>query len=249
VSEITQKKDVNLPKNSSLYFQIGLILCLLVTYGLLEMKFKMQLPDFSLERPIEDSDLFHMPDIVIEPNAPEQKQLDNRVALLTDKAPIIKPDDFVIKDPVSIITPEEYVPTPTVDIKSIKTIAPPVEPLPNVFNMIDVERVPIFPGCESASNNAERMACMSEKLTKLIQKKFNTDLAADLGLSGVQKIQVQFKIDDKGHVTDIKSRSPYSQLEKEAERVVNKIPTMTPGMQRDTPVSVIYNLPIVFKVH
>lgn len=89
---------------------------------------------------------------------------------------------------------------------------------------------------------------MSDKLTRLIQRRFNTNLAQDLGLQGIQKIQVQFKIDDKGRVTDIKTRSPYPQLEDEAERVVNKIPVMTPGMQRNTPVSVLYNLPIVFQV-
>ena len=34
---------------------------------------------------------------------------------------------------------------------------------------------------------------MSEKITKHVNKKFNTDLAADLGLSGVQRIAVAFK--------------------------------------------------------
>ncbi|MCB0444317.1 MAG: hypothetical protein KDC68_01405, partial [Gelidibacter sp.] len=37
-----QKHDANLQKNSAVYFQVGLILCLLVTYGLFEMKFEEQ---------------------------------------------------------------------------------------------------------------------------------------------------------------------------------------------------------------
>jgi protein TonB len=35
----SQKHDVNLQTNSTLYFQIGLILCLLGTYALFEMQF------------------------------------------------------------------------------------------------------------------------------------------------------------------------------------------------------------------
>lgn len=89
---------------------------------------------------------------------------------------------------------------------------------------------------------------MSEKISKLIRKKFNPDLADGLGLSGKQKIDVQFKIDKTGKVTDIKTRAPHARLEKEAERVINKIPQMTPGRQSNKNVGVICSLPIIFKV-
>jgi protein TonB len=36
----SQKHEVNLQKNSTLYFQIGLILCLLGTFTLFEMRFE-----------------------------------------------------------------------------------------------------------------------------------------------------------------------------------------------------------------
>ena len=42
--------------------------------------------------------------------------------------------------------------------------------------------------------------------------------------------------------------SVHSKLKKEAERVINKIPEMIPGKQRDKAVGVIYTLPIVFFV-
>ncbi len=248
--EIAKKQDVNLKSNSSLYFQIGVILCLLATYGLFEMKFKMLLPDFAKEYPIDDNDPFYIPEIIVERKLVEEKQPDKRVAMLTDKPPIVKPDDFKMPEEVKIVTTDDHITETKKVVEVVKPDIPaPTAPtLPEVFNMKDVERVPVFPGCELASNNAERMACMSEKLSKLIQKKFNTDLASDMGLSGVQRIQVQFKIDSKGNVTDIKTRSPHSKLEKEAERVMNLVPVMTPGMQRNTPVSVIYNLPIAFNV-
>ena len=249
MSESDKKHDVNLKSNSTLYFQIGLILCLLATYGLFEMKFQKLIFNPGMEKIDDETTVFYIPNIQVEPDVVKQEvQPKRQLAILTTKAPIIKPNDFVIKDPVEIVTSEsipiDVTPTPNPP----KVDSPIVETTNKPFNMKDVEKVPVFPGCESAKNNEERMACMSEKLTKLIQKKFNTDLASVLGLTGIQKIQVQFRIDDKGHVTDIKTRSPYSQLEKEAERVVSKIPVMTPGMQRNTPVSVVYYLPIAFQV-
>ena len=57
-----------------------------------------------------------------------------------------------------------------------------------------------------------------------------------------------FKIDKLGNVTEIQARAPRHELEREAKRVANQIPQMTPGKQRDKPVTVQYNLPIVFKV-
>ena len=251
VRESDKKHDANVKSNSSLYFQIGLILCLLATYGLFEMKFKKTIFNYGTEKLADDEVEFYLPNIEVKPEpVPQEVQQQKPLAVLITKTPIIKDNDFVIKDPIKKIeVPDTFVPDP-VPVVNDPTPSKTEEPLPATpFNMKDVERVPVFPGCKSAKNNAERMACMSEKLAQLIQKKFNTDLASELGLSGVQRIYVQFKIDDKGNVTDIKTRSPYSQLEKEAERVVNKIPVMTPGMQRNTPVSVIYNLPIVFQVH
>ena len=51
----SQKHDVNLQKNSTLYFQVGLILCLLATYGLFEMKFETQLAKLAQVAPIDEN--------------------------------------------------------------------------------------------------------------------------------------------------------------------------------------------------
>mgnify|MGYP007000395440 CR=1 len=49
-----------------------------------------------------------------------------------------------------------------------------------------IENVPEYPGCERGTN-AEKRKCMSDKIAKFVQRKFNTDLAGDLGLSGRQR--------------------------------------------------------------
>jgi protein TonB len=110
-----------------------------------------------------------------------------------------------------------------------------------------IENVPEYPGCEKGSN-ADKRKCMSDKIAKFVQRKFNTDLAGDLGLSGKQRINVIFKIDKNGNVTGVRSRAPHPRLEKEAARVINLLPKMKPGRQRGKAVVVPYSLPITFKV-
>ncbi len=111
-----------------------------------------------------------------------------------------------------------------------------------------IENVPIYPGCENLSNNDQRKKCMSEKVQEFVQRKFNTDLGSQLGLSGVNRVIVQFKIDKNGNITDVRSRAPHPRLEQEAARVINSLPKMQPGRQRGKPVGVMYSLPIVFQV-
>ena len=89
---------------------------------------------------------------------------------------------------------------------------------------------------------------MSEKVMKFVQRKFDTDLANDLGLEGRQRISVQFKIDRNGKVVDVRARAPHPRLEQEAIDVVKALPKMTPGKQRGQPVGVLYALPILFQV-
>lgn len=241
------KHDANLQKNSTLYFQVGLIICLLVTYGLLEMQFEKTLPYIDQGIRIEEPTEILIPVIKIYEDIPESKPIQKQVRILSDVPPIIKPDDFEMPN-IDVITPYQLTTDNPAKVDEIKPVIDTEKPIDDIFDMTGVEKVPIYPGCESAKTNAERKQCMSEKLAILIQKRFDKDLASELGLSGRLKIDVQFKIDAQGKVTDIKTRAPRKELEKEAKRVTEKIPQMIPGKQRDRAVSVMYNLPIVFDV-
>ena len=88
-----------------------------------------------------------------------------------------------------------------------------------------IENVPIFPGCDKG-NNTERRMCMSRKITKLVQKNFKVKLASELGLLGMQRIRVIFKINKNGDVTNVRARAPHPKLKAEAIRVVNILPKM-----------------------
>ena len=110
-----------------------------------------------------------------------------------------------------------------------------------------VEEVPSFPGCESLQTNEERKKCMSEQVARHVNTSFNTKLGKELGLKGINRIYVRFKIDKNGRVTDVASRGPHPKLEEEAIRVVSTLPNMTPGKQRGEAVNVLYSLPIIFQ--
>ncbi|WP_417369920.1 energy transducer TonB [Gelidibacter japonicus] len=246
----SHKHDANLKKNSALYFQVGLILCLLFAYGLLEMKFETS--NYNLAKmDYKDKDVEVMPiNFILEKEVfKEKKDINKNIEVLT-KDPIIEDNDFIEALPKELLTES---PTLSMDLAGIDDIvvykADDGEDLDlKIFSTIGVEMAPVYPGCESEKDNQGRLKCMSDKLSKLVQKKFDKDMAAELGLSGIQKIDVVFKIDKFGSVTEIQTRAPRPELEREAQRVVEQIPTMIPGKQRERPVTVQYVLPIIFKV-
>lgn len=239
-----QKHDANLQKNSTLYFQIGLILCLLGTYSLFEMKFQ----DKKLVVETVEIDETAMIDIVptfIEEVVKIEKQKIERSTELIDKYEEVEDDDPK-KVETEIITPEERKPEfKPVEIGSIPEADDP-EDEDVIVPFVRIEKVPVYPGCEKKITNDAKRKCMSDKISKLVNRKFNTEIANDYGISGRQRIYTQFTIDKNGDVVDVKIRGPHPALEKEAKRLINKIPKMQPGLQRNEPVGVIYTLPIVF---
>ena len=133
-----------------------------------------------------------------------------------------------------------------IEVREVEVAEAPEEVIDVPFTVI--ENVPVFPGCGNLATNAEKKKCMSEKIQQFVDKRFNRDLASELGLTGINKIYVVFKINEKGKVVDVRARNPHPRLQEEAARVVNSLPDMVPGSQRGRPVGVLYSLPIVFQV-
>lgn len=241
----SQKHEANLQKNSTLYFQIGLIVCLLLAFGLLEMNFETAVQK-EYATLIPDDDIVFIDVPLVKPQVPVFEEPVEQKKVLNSKTYTQEPDDApeeLFKEEFKEPAKENFI----IDPDAIPTLEEkPSEPENVPF--FAIQNAPIYPGCEGAENNAERKKCMSEKISKLIQRKFNgNDIATDYGLVGKQKIDVQFTIDKIGRVIDIKTRAPHPKLEKEAVRVIKFIPQMTPGRQRDKNVGVIYSLPIIFQ--
>ena len=109
-----------------------------------------------------------------------------------------------------------------------------------------IDNVPVYPGCKGSE--LKKRKCMSERIAKFVKRKFNTDIAADLGLTGRQRIGIIFKIDTLGNITGVRARAPHPRLEQEAVRVINLLPKMKPGIKNGKPVIVPYSLPMIFQV-
>lgn len=232
-----KNSKADLSKRTLLFLQLGLILVLLTSYLVIEWKTfdKAVLnPDeiHLFDDPGEEMPVTVLPEITPPPVIPEPEVLE-----------VVPDDKEVIED---LIAPtditDDPVPEPT-DIKeAIKE--DPIEPVP--FTLI--ENVPVFPGCEGLDTNEQRRQCMSDKITKFVNKNFNTNLGDQLGLSGRNRVNVIFKIDENGNIVEAQSRATHPKLEAEAERVINLLPKMQPGKQRGKAVPVTYALPIIFQL-
>ena len=243
----TQKQHRNdkLQKSSVLFLQLGLVLALFVTYALLEFEsIKSELPNYTVEN-TEDPVIDFVPHKPFTIERTETKPIEKKVRSNSFENIEVVPDET--PTPEEIFEPTDKDPESTISNAIVglpDEIGEDEEDEPQPF--IRIENPPIFPGCENLDRQASKK-CFTNKISKFVNNKFNTDIAD--GLSGKQKIWVQFVIDKTGAITDIQARSLHKKLEKEAIRVVEKLPQMTPGMQRTTPVKVKYTLPIVFQTY
>lgn len=110
-----------------------------------------------------------------------------------------------------------------------------------------IDQIPVFPGCEDLSIKDQR-SCMSKSISNHVAKNFNTKLANELKLTGRQRINVIFKINNEGDVVDVRSRAQHPELEAEAIRVIKTLPKFKPGEHQGKKVNVPYSLPIIFEV-
>ena len=245
----SQKHDANLQKNSTLYFQIGLILCLLATYSLFEMQFQDKKIVVETTEPNDTETIEVATVFQLEPEKREEpKPKKERSKILKDKFDV-KEDDDIDKVEDDIFPEDDDLPSDDpVDVGSIPDDLGDDNKDPIIVPFTVIEKVPIYPGCERKKTNFAKRKCMSEKINRLVNKKFNTEIARDNGITGKRKIQTQFTVDKDGYVSDVKIRAPHPALEKEARRVIGKIPQMIPGFQRDQPVGVSYNLNINFLI-
>ena len=62
------------------------------------------------------------------------------------------------------------------------------------------------------------------------------------------RVYVQFIIDTDSSVTRIRAIGPDKNLEREAYRIISKLPKMTPGKIKGRPVRVPFTIPITFRI-
>lgn len=99
----------------------------------------------------------------------------------------------------------------------------------------NVEQMPQFPGGEG-------------ELIKWLGNNINyPTIASEQGIQG--RVSLRFVVRPDGSVDDVQIvKSLEASCDKEALRVVKKMPKWIPGRQNGNPVSVYYNLPVVFRL-
>lgn len=78
---------------------------------------------------------------------------------------------------------------------------------------------------------------------------FNKEITKDLGLSsGKKSMYAQIVIDSFGNISDIDVRAPHLKLKEHFIEILQKLPQFIPAKKNGENVSVIYVLPISFKI-
>ncbi len=230
----------NLNNYSTTFMLIGLVLVTFLTWRLIEMKTyekEIAIDKLNLQGSDEEETLEVNVEEIKLPPPPVQQAPPEEIKVIEDEEDV---KEDIIQSSETDDTEEIQ---EVEDIQTEEVEEPDVEV---AFQFI--QNPPIYPGCEGKKGKALK-DCMSKKIQKFVNRNFNTSIASDLGLSGENvRILTMFTIDKTGKVTNIRTRSKYKELEKEARRVIAKLPKMKPGQQRNRPVKVTYTLPIIFRV-
>lgn len=236
------KQEVNLRKNGFLHFQIGLILALIMVY-------------FGMEAFFETTKTTSVPsDVVTEIPLEYYPELEN-IKVEKEKLPMPKkvtnPTKLIISKKGGEIDPGPEVVQPATDgegdhipLDSIAYMPPEEE---DIAVPIDALReVPVFPGCEKVSLE-ERKSCFQRKMTKHVKRVFRYP-EVDITLKNEGKVHVLFWIGKDGSIGHIQMRGPSATMEKEAKRIISKLPKMTPGKKNGKAVNVSFYIPINFQL-
>lgn len=236
--EPKKNPKADLTKRSVLFFQIGMIIMLFVAWQAIEWKtYDKDAVDIG-QLNLDDEDEEEIPITEFIPPPPPPPPPPPAPEVIE----VVEDDEEIEETEIESTETDQFE-----EIVEIEEVEEAVEEIADVPFAV-IENVPIYPGCENMKNNAERKKCMSEKIDAFVKRKFNAELANDLGLTGRLRISVQFKIDNKGNVVDVLARAPHPRLEAEAKKVISELPSMTPGKQRGKAVGVLYALPILFQV-
>ncbi|MBS9460808.1 energy transducer TonB [Flagellimonas sp. 389] len=232
--ELKKNPKADVGKNSTLYFVIGLAAVLGLVYGAMEWKKYDPDNDYDISMNIEDQldEEVPMTEQIKTPPPPPPPAAPEVIEVVEDEEEV---EETVIES-TETSQDEEVMEIEEVEVEEVE------EDISVPFAVI--EDVPVFPGCEGASNKKK---CFQEMMQKHIRKNFRyPEIAQEMGVQG--RVNVIFVIQKDGSIGNIRMRGPDKNLEKEALRIINKLPKMTPGKQRGRAVKVPFSIPITFKL-
>ena len=230
-SKKNPKADLN--KKSSFYFSIGLFIVLFVSWQAIEYKNYDDDGYGYIALDVDDDDDEEIPitEQLKTPPPPPPPPAPEIIEVVEDEEEI---EETIIE---STETDQEEI------VEEVEVVE---EDLDLDVPFAIIEDVPLYPGCERVPKS-QRRSCFQEQIQKHIARNFRyPEIAQEMGIQG--RVFVQFTIAKDGSITAIRTRGPDKNLEKEASRIIGKLPKMTPGKQRGRPVRVPFSIPIIFKL-
>ncbi|MDF0715707.1 TonB family protein [Muricauda sp. 334s03] len=237
--EPKKNPQLEVKRNSLLYFFVGMTLVLFMAYMALEWKTYYQDNSWDVGELKVDEDLIEDATILKLkiPEPPKPKiQAPPKIEITDD-------DEDIVED---VIKPSET--DQDAEIADVESIDVAEDIIPEEIPFILIENAPVFPGCENEKTEKDKRDCFQENMLKHIRKNFRyPDIAKEMGLQG--RVSVIFTVQKDGSIGDVRLKGPHESLEKEAARIISKLPKLQPGKQRGTPVKVPYSIPITFKLN
>ena len=231
--QLKKNPNADLTKNSSLYFAVGLAVVLFISWQAIEWK-TYDKSGYGYEAlNVDDDDDEEVPITEQLKTPPPPPPAPEVLEVVEDEEEV---EETIIE---STETDQEEI----VEVEDVE--------VEDDFDDVDVpfaviEDVPIYPGCEKVAKS-ERRNCFQDQINKHIRKNFRyPEIAQEMGIQG--RVYVNFVIAKDGSITNVRMRGPDKNLEKEAARIISKLPSMTPGKQRGRPVRVPFSIPITFRL-
>ncbi|MEL6918045.1 MAG: energy transducer TonB [Bacteroidota bacterium] len=232
--EPKKNPKADLTKNSGLYFVIGLAVVMLLVWRGLEHKTYDDDGNFDYTLNVEDDldEEVPMTEQIKTPPPPPPPAAPEVIEVVEDEEEV---EETVIES-TETSQEEEVIEVDDVEVEE------DFEDVDVPFAVI--EDVPVFPGCEKKS---DKRLCFNQMMQKHIRKNFRyPEIAQEMGVQG--RVNVIFVIQKDGSIGNVRMRGPDKNLEKEAARIIGKLPKMTPGKQRGRAVRVPFSIPITFKL-
>lgn len=221
--EIKKSKKADLEGKKGIFFEIGLLLALLVVFGAFQYK-SYESQSVNIQQQVADNtpeEIIPITEQKVKPPPPPPPKQVTQIEVVNDDVEVDEDIDIDAEADDNTVV-QEYVP-PAEDDEEVDE--------QQIFTV--VESMPEFPG---------GMGALMKYLAENIKY---PDLAKESGIQG--RVFINFVVEPDGSISNVKVlRGIGGGCDEEAVRVVKSMPNWKPGKQRGKPVRVSYNLPVKF---
>lgn len=221
--DIKKNPKVDLENKKTFFFEIGLIIALVVVFAAFEYKSYDKVTIDLTQRAVDDTpeEIIPITEQKVKPPPPPPPKQVTQIKIVEDDVDVDEDIDLDVEaDDETVV--QEYIP-PEEDDEEVKE--------EEIFTV--VESMPEFPG---------GMGALMKYLATNIKY---PPLAKESGIQG--RVFINFVVEPDGSISNVKVlRGIGGGCDEEAVRVVEAMPKWKPGKQRGKPVRVSYNLPVKF---